>query len=466
MEGTSALAYVALIGFPLVVYLAFHFLGPQRGTIASLIGGWMFLPSYSKGLGLPLLHSKGMFVPAVVLAASLILDTRAWQRLRLRLLDLPMMVFVAVPLFTSLSNNLGAYDGFSACLEIGSVWGAPYLLGRLYLGEPRALRNLAKGLIVGAVVYVPLCLWEIRMSPQLHGSLYGFVSSGAFVHNVRFGGYRPTVFMLTGLMVGTFMATGTLVTLWMWRTRALRSLMGVPLGSVAALLVVTTVLVKSVAAVLLMIVGFITLEVARRFRTPLLVLALMALPPAFTAARLSGWDADAVVRLSRESVGGDRAQSVDFRLRNEQLLVEKAKQRPWLGWGRWGRARITDDFGRDVTITDSLWVITLGTFGFLGLVAQWLALALPGWALLRLYPARFWGDPRLAAAVVLSVALQLWVIDDLLNAMVTPIFPVIAGALVSFVAVGRRARFRRPRQTSAPADRPTTPAPLADGHGA
>src|SRR5512136_2341872 len=99
MEGTTALAYVALFGFPLVVYLAFRFLGPARGTVAALVGGWMFLPSYSKDLAIPLLHGKAMFVPAVVLAASLLLDPRAWGRLRFRLLDLPMLVLVAVPFF-------------------------------------------------------------------------------------------------------------------------------------------------------------------------------------------------------------------------------------------------------------------------------------------------------------------------------------------------------------------------------
>jgi hypothetical protein len=377
-----------------------------------------------------------------------------------------MLVLVAVPFFTSLSNNLGAYDGASASFEVGTIWGAPYLLGRLYLANPRGVRAFARGLMIGALIYVPLCLWEVRMSPQLHRQLYGFVSSGAFVHNVRFGGFRPTAFMLTGLMVGTFMASGTLVALWLWRTRTVRSLRGVRMGWVVLALLATTVLVKSVAAVVLMAVGFLALEVSRRLRTSLVILALMAVPPAFVAARLQGWEAQQVVQLSRESVGGDRAQSVDFRLRNEQLLVEKAKQRPWLGWGRWGRARIQDDYGRDVTITDSLWVITFGTFGLAALLAQWLALALPGLALLRRYPARLWGDPRLASAAVLSVVLQLWVIDDLLNAMVTPIFPAIAGALVSFVAVRRRARAPRPRPAPLPAGGVPSPSTLAGSHGA
>jgi hypothetical protein len=173
-----------------------------------------------------------------------------------------------------------------------------------------------------------------------------------------------------------------------------------------------------------------------------------------------------VVRLSGEAIDADRAQSVEFRIRNENLLLEKAQERPWLGWGRWGRARVFDDSGRDVTITDSLWVITLGTFGFLGLLAQWLSLAMPTVAFLWLFPARLWGDPRLAMAAVLAVALMVWIVDNLLNAMVTPIFPVIAGALVSFDAVTRTARARRPRFVPLEVVGRKAGSPVASRHGA
>jgi hypothetical protein len=466
MDRTSAATYVVLIGFPPIVFGLFTLLGPKRGMLASLVGGWLFLPAYSSWLDVPLLRSKGMFVPGVVLIISLVLDSGRWRRLRFRLLDLPITGLVAVAFLTSISNDLGAYDGLSAATEMGFVWGAPYLLGRLYLGEPRGLRDLAKALILGAIIYVPLCLWEVRMSPQLHRMAYGFVPSGIFLHNVRFGGYRPTVFMTTGLMVGTFMATGTMVAFWLWRTRALRFLLGVPMAGISAILLVTTVLVKSVAALILMLVGYLALEVARRLRTPALALALLAIPPAFCAARLAGWDGEAVVRLSGEAIDADRAQSVEFRIRNENLLLEKAQERPWLGWGRWGRARVFDDSGRDVTITDSLWVITLGTFGFLGLLAQWLSLAMPTVAFLWLFPARLWGDPRLAMAALLAVALMVWIVDNLLNAMVTPIFPVIAGALVSFDAVTRTARARRPRFVPLEVVGRKAGSPVASRHGA
>jgi hypothetical protein len=137
MDGTSAATYVVLIGFPPIVFGLFTLLGPKRGMLYSVLGGWLFLPAYSKWLGVPLLHSKGMFVPGVVLIVSLMLDSGRWRRLHFRLLDLPITALVTIAFLTSISNDLGAYDGLSAAAEVGGVWGAPYLLGRLYLGDPR-----------------------------------------------------------------------------------------------------------------------------------------------------------------------------------------------------------------------------------------------------------------------------------------------------------------------------------------
>ena len=37
------------------------------------------------------------------------------------------------------------------------------------------LRDLCLSIIIGGVIYLPLCLYEIRMSPQLHSIFYGFL---------------------------------------------------------------------------------------------------------------------------------------------------------------------------------------------------------------------------------------------------------------------------------------------------
>jgi hypothetical protein len=65
-------------------------------------------------------------------------------------------------------------------------------------------------------------------------------------------------------------------------------------------------------------------------------------------------------------------------------------------------------------------------------------------ALLRRFPARFWGDARIAAAAALAVAVLLWATDNLLNAMVTPLPQAFAGAIVSFGLLPREVRRRRP----------------------
>ena len=108
-------------------------------------------------------------------------------------------------------------------------------------------------------------------------------------------------------------------------------------------------------------------------------------------------------------------------------------QRPALGWGRWGRSRVYEEGGKDVSVTDSLWIILLGTTGLVGLIAMWLVLLLPTVLLLRRFPARHWDHPALGPAVALAMGTVLWVVDCLLNSMTNPLFPAFAGAVVTFV---------------------------------
>jgi hypothetical protein len=325
--------------------------------------------------------------------------------------------------------------------EGAMIWGAPYLLGRVYLGQPGALRDFAQALVVAGLVYVPFCLWEIRMSPQLHHRLYGFRSEN-FDTVFRFGGYRPSVFMQTGLAVAMFMAVTTLAAFWLWRTGALRRLWGVPAAWACALLSVTTILCKSTGAILLLAAGAVVLEGMVRLRTHALLLALALSPPAYCAARLAGWNGEQVVALAGDLVSDQRAGSLQFRVDNERMLIERAMVRPWLGWGRFGRSFVTNEEGQNQTVVDSLWIIVLGFQGLLGLISMGVVLAIPPLLVVRTWPARAWADPRLAPAAILAVSVLVWTLDDLLNAMISPLFPAMAGALVSFALVARAARAR------------------------
>ena len=65
------------------------------------------------------------------------------------------------------------------------------------------------------------------------------------------------------------------------------------------------------------------------------------------------------------SVSDDRAQSLKFRFDQEQQLLDHAWKRFSFGWGRFGRNRVYDEeSGRDLSVTDGQWIITMGQFGF------------------------------------------------------------------------------------------------------
>jgi len=442
MEHPNLFTFLSLAAFVPLTLAAFAVMEGRRAMLLTLLGGWLFLPWFNGfGEAVPLLHSKQMFVPAVVLAGSLLLDTQTWARLRPSLADLPIAVACTSPLFTSLASGMGTYDGLSALFEGWMKWAGPYLLARAYLGSPAGLAIAADAVVKAALVCVPLCLLEVRMSPQLHRLAYGY-HQHFFSQHVRDGGYRPMLFMAHGLQVAMFMAAGTLLAVWLWRTRGQRQVAGLPMWLACLGLGLATLLTRSVGPLVLLAAGLLVLEGTRWLRWPVLVLALAAVPAVYATARMSGWTGTPLVELARSWTSGERAASLRIRLENEEALIERAMERRWLGRGRSDDFRVRDEEGHDVTISDGLWVVLLGTSGLVVLGAFGLFLALPALLLLRTFPARHWAHPRVAPAAAMAVALLIWAVDELFNAMLSPIFPLLAGTLVGLwrFVTERRAR--------------------------
>jgi O-antigen ligase len=294
-----------------------------------------------------------------------------------------------------------------------------------------ALRELAVAILFGGLIYVPLCLFEIRMSPQLHRLVYGFHPSG-FDMTYRWGGYRPMVFMRHGLMLGMWMTCAAVVAVWLWRTRSVRRIMHVPMGCIAGGLVIMAVLCKSTGAILLLGVGVALLTVLRNVRVPAILYAALLCAPMYMVARASGaWSGSQAVEVAA-MISEDRAQSLAFRLQNEDLLIKRAMEKPAFGWGGWGNWRVYDAAGQDITTSDGLWIITLGQSGLIGLASVVAILLLPVIRAVRNAPVRFWSRPMFAPCAALSVLMILFSFDCLANAMFNPIFVVIAGALSGF----------------------------------
>ena len=122
-------------------------------------------------------------------------------------------------------------------------------------------------------------------------------------------------------------------------------------------------------------------------------------------------------------------------------LLDRAAEKPAFGWGMWGRNQIHDpETGRMTSIADGRWIIVLGVFGWVGLVAEMGLLTLPiGLAWWRSGGHRAPGGPgppRVVAAVALMLGVNL--VDLIPNATLTPLTMLGAGALMGWAERQRR----------------------------
>jgi hypothetical protein len=420
---------------PIVLYLFSRF-PAQKAVVISFLTAWMFLPEASLTLlGLPD-YTKMSATCYGVLLATFIYDVGRFSSFRFGWIDMPMAVWCVCPFISSITNGLGAYDGLAAALSQTVTWGIPYFLGRIYLNSLLGLKQLATGLFVGGLVYAPLCLYESRMSPQLHRIVYGDFSFSDFGQSIRLGGFRPLVFMRHGLTVAAFMMAATLIGIWLWRSGTLKQLWGIPIEWLVGALFTSFVLMRSTGAYFLLMVGLGLLVSSRYFRTALPLYTLIAVICAylFVNAGSGSYVTDQIIDAFSGLLPPDRIQSLEFRFNNEEILSEKARERLLFGWGGWGRALVDlDEFG-NVTVQDSLWIIAFGHHGIVGLVSMTLSMLLPVTALAWLrYPARLWSHPKVASVAVLLVIITLYMVDSLFNAHLNPIYVLAIGGVAGLV---------------------------------
>jgi len=429
----SPLVPIMLFGWvPFVLHL-FRNYPARQAVMAAFILAWCFLPNYSYDFpGIPDLNKTNAASYGILLGCYLY-DREAFARLKLHWIDIPMLVLCSSAFFASLTNGLGAYDGFSETLGATARYGLPYLVGRIYFTRFDGLRDLAEALFLAGVLYAPFCLFESKMSPQLHQMFYGFRTFG-FTQVVRLGGFRPVVFMEHGLMTGMWMSSALLCGVWLVRQRAIAATYrDVSVNVWLGLLAVATLLCRSSGAMILFAGGTGLLWSAIQLRLKVLLPILLLVPLLYVGTRATGaWTGQNLVAQFAK-LSAERAQSLDFRFINEDILVEKALLKPLFGWGGWGRSRVYDEEGKDVSVTDGLWIILLGTKGFAGLFGFVGAMLLPGFVFFFRAWRLNWGEPRLVPAAILSTLVGLSMVDNLLNAMYNPFYVLIAGGLAGCV---------------------------------
>jgi hypothetical protein len=457
----NTFAYVALLAWPGVCIALFVALPIEAAAIWSLLGGYLLLPSGTQ-IDLPYLPPLDkMSIPAI--SAVLLCWMKGAQAPRPRhsiLIYLLGLGYVVAPIFTSFGNSYelqtatGSVPGFYPLdgLKFAGrnlVMLAPFYIGSRFLCTEEGRSELLKSFPLAALFYSLPMLFEVRMSPQLHRWVYGFFPH-SFAQQMRYGGFRPVVFLEQGLQVALFASMAVIAALVL--VRAKRRILHVPAGAVAAYLSVILLLCKTLGAALYALVASPIILFMRPRSWVKIACALLLVVCAYPMLRSYGLIPVQQISNAANSISLDRSKSLETRITNEELLLAKAQQKPWFGWGTWGRNRVRDEYtGLDVSVTDGGWIIEFGTFGWLGYLSLFGLFAVAGFRALGAV-----GDQITPASVTiggLSLLLAINVVDMIPNSNMTTMTLLLAGSMAS------AARVRATRQSRSASTRSKVPGP-------
>ncbi|MGC1506551.1 MAG: hypothetical protein WA782_20735 [Sulfitobacter sp.] len=461
----NGLAHLMLAVWPVVCLALFRTQKVERALIWSILGGYLFLPPLTE-FDLPLVPSMDkVSIPnlsvLLIMVFAMKPKVQLWPESRTALLLVVGLILCAIP--TVLTNadpiifevlrgadpivfEVDALPGQSV-RDVGSVLIAqmltvvPFLLARQFLSSDDGLREILLALMIGTLIYSIPSFIEIRLSPQINVWTYGFFQH-SFAQTMRAGGFRPIVFLPHSLWLALFVCMGLLATAAFARNAPVmqqRKLLFV-MGYIAVLLV----LCKSLASFAygLALTPLVLFLPARwQIRVAALFALVAVTYPMLRNFQLIPLDA---ILAQAEAISADRAQSLGYRFFNEEQLLERAAEKPVFGWGGWGRSLIRDpETGLITSIPDGRWIIIFGTFGWLGYLCEFGLLALPLILMWRF--VRKQGDGALSPFIApLCLILGITMMDMLLNATLTPLTWLTAGAILGY------AEKRNPRQAPKP----------------
>jgi hypothetical protein len=433
-------AFVALLLWPAVALCLYLKRPVGQATLWTILGAQMLLPvgTAIKFEGIPQFDKNSIPNLAAFIGCLLVLrrPLRIWNGFGIA--GILILMYLVGPFITAELNGdpifltdrtLPAethYDALSAVVA-QFIFLLPFFLGHQLLRSSADNEEILRVLVIAGLIYSVPILFEIRMSPQLHAWIYGYHGS-SFVIALRGGGYRPSVFMQTGLLLAFFMMTTAVAAAAFWRVQT--RIHRLPSAGVTLYLSTILVLCKSLGA---LVYGAVLAPLVRftkpriQLRVALVLVGIALLYPILRAGDV--FPTKTIVEIAN-LVSADRASSLEFRFDNEERLLERGSQRFLFGWGRWGRSRVYDpETGNDLSTTDGRWIITMGQFGFFGFLAEFGLLALSVFrAASALRFTQSVHEQVCLAALALIVAIN--VVDLLPNATFTPWTWLLAGALL------------------------------------
>ena len=449
----NAVAYLVLLAWPAICVAFFARLSVERALIWSILGGYMLLPPIT-ALDLPLVPALDKFTIPSLSALMILLfvlgkrpnlipQQRSTRLLMLGLLlgTIPTVLTNGEAITFNYRTDVEPIQFVTAALpglrliDIVSVLSEqlimliPFLLARHYLASEVGLKALTIGLMAAGLIYSVPAVIEVRLSPQLNLWIYGFFQHD-FQQMMREGGFRPIVFMPHALWLALFFVMAICAAAALLRGADHHTRLRY--GAALLLLLVMIYLCKSLASQVytLLLVPLILFAPLRwQIRVAGLMAAFAVVYPMLRGFGLIPLD---WILSQAEAYNPARAQSLGYRFNNEEQLLTRAAEKPFFGWGEWGRNLIRDpQTGQIWTIPDGRWILIFGSFGWVGYISQMGLIACP--IVIVWLGMRHAQDGAVSPLIgPLCLMLAITMMDLLLNDTMVPMTWLIAGAILGY----------------------------------
>lgn len=307
----------------------------------------------------------------------------------------------------------------------------PFAVGQLLVQSRDDAVVFLKAYAYACVLYVPLMLWEGLMSPQLHRMVYGYHALD-FGHNMRGGGFKPVVFTGSGLGLAMLEFVGLASALAMHRLKEpIKPALSA--GLAAAIIFFALSVSRNVGVMLYAFVAIPMLLFTGARAQVRLAWVLAFVFVTFPISRAKDWfPADDIIAYATAR-SPERAESLAMRFDNEKLLIDHTQNKPYWGWGSFGRNRKYDPYsGRDISVTDGEWAIHYSVRGGIGVISWFWMMALPVfWASRLIKRVANREDLIVLGAMTLTAAIN--AVDLLPNSSFTMIPSIYSGALAGYL---------------------------------
>lgn len=354
-----------------------------------------------------------------------------------RLLTFALFGYLAAICISSFTNQapvvmpnlylpgLSAYDALSSIVKFFLEVGA-FFIGKSILSDTSNNRAIFKTFVGAMLIYTIFMLLEVRISPQLHMLVYGYMPS-EFLQQIRDGGYRPMVFHGHGLGLAFLFSTAIICFIALYKNREKVSV--IPNLALLIYLAVVLVLCKTLSAIIYASLAWVLINRLKPSKQITLSMLMACVIFIYPIVKMNNVLPEKEINEFFKSINPDRAQSLEFRMKNENMLIAHDNQNFWFGWGGWGRDRVYDKWGNDITVTDGKWIIQIGYYGIVGFTFYYLILISP------LYYARkavlyIKDDKEKAYFSALAIILMISIIDSIPNTGMGSIHFLLAGALL------------------------------------